>query len=358
MKKVITTTGTSLLTNFKRQVKDRVNEDKLKEELISFIRQNDPDKASAETNSLLKIAEDGDEILLLHTDTTEGLMCAEVIQQYLQSEKKKVSLKKLPLENNETQFERYGLRGLVDALIEEIQSGQKQGLDVVINATGGFKAQIAYTTMVGMIFQIPVKYIYEGFKKPITFPALPVKWDMDLVLEYEDFLIWLDEEPRQASAADSQIKATGDRMEQFSQLLLPPDDKGYIFLSAAGTILLKRVQQQREAGKSLPDPPASGIKPENKISSSLKEAKHHVSDDTLEKVKKIAKLDAVIEIVGGKTENTTRKGLKGVREDGTIRVLWADDKMATNLEIRTTAQGEAQALCFYDRYIKKIIEDT
>jgi len=72
-------------------------------------------------------------------------------------------------------------------LIEEITKAQGENREVIIDPTGGFKAEIAYTTIVGMIFQVPVKYIYQFFEQPITFPALPISWDINLLLEYENF---------------------------------------------------------------------------------------------------------------------------------------------------------------------------
>ncbi|MGB7518600.1 MAG: putative CRISPR-associated protein, partial [Spirulinaceae cyanobacterium] len=176
MKTIITTTGTSLLSNARRILGQEKAEND--DELRHLFTRLGAEKASAETNSLLKIGTPKDQVILLHTNTPEGTRCCQLIEQYLQGKSwKKVQSRQLSLEENEAQFERQGLRELVNTLIDEINKAQRQSTEVVINATGGFKAQIAYTTMVGMIFQVPVKYIYQNFEQPITFPTLPVSWN-------------------------------------------------------------------------------------------------------------------------------------------------------------------------------------
>ncbi|NMG05901.1 putative CRISPR-associated protein [Brasilonema sp. UFV-L1] len=353
MRTIITTTGTSLLSNAARELKKRQNE--VTDEELRFVwKQVGAEAASAETNSLLKIAHCDDEIVLLYTTTPEGEKCAKEIQRYLQNQNwSKVRSRKLPLEQNEAQFERHGLRELVNILIDEINEAERQHREVIINATGGFKAEIAYTTMVGMIFQVPVKYIYQYFQQPITFPALPVSWNIDLLLEYESFFAWLDEEPRKQSEVEQRLKVISEpERDRVWQLLLPPDLEEYVFLSPAGEILWKRVHQQRQIGELLAQPNASSVSPADKISSSLDEVKHHYPKGTLAFAQKLAELEPVEEIIAGHFENTTMRRVKKVDDDGSIRVLWADNNKAVNITIRTTARGQAQTLRFCDLYIR------
>lgn len=358
MRTIITTTGTSLLTNaerhFKKDKKSLTDED-----LMQFFKQVGADAATAETNSLLKIAHPDDEVVLLFTKTPEGERCAQGVCRYLQKENwRNVRLRQLPLEQNESQFERKGLRELVNILIEEISKAQRDKRDVIINATGGFKAEVAYTTMVGMIFQVPVKYIYQFFQQPITFPALPISWNIDLLIEYESFFEWLDQQPRKQQEVEQRLKAISEAdRDRIWQLLLPGDADGEVFLSPAGEILWKRVAQQREIAEFVPDPPASKIAITDKIANSLDEVKHHFPRGTREFAKKLAQLEAVEEIIGGHFESTTMKRVKKVDDDGSIRVLWADNEKAVNMTIRTTARGQAQTLKFCDREIRPLVEE-
>jgi putative CRISPR-associated protein (TIGR02619 family) len=356
MRTILTTTGTSLLNNAARELK-KSQASVTDEELRHFFKQVGAAAATAETNSLLKIARPDDEVILLYTTTSAGERCAKEVERYLQSHNwSNVRLKKLPLELNESQFERHGLRALVNILIDEINKAQRQQREVIINATGGFKAEIAYTTMVGMIFQVPIKYIYQDFQQPITLPALPISWNIDLLLEYESFFEWLDTEPRQQSEINQRLKAIpeSDRA-RILQLLLPADSEGCIFLSPAGEILWKRVAQQRELAELVEDPPPSAVSVADKISSSLGEEKHHYPKGTLAFAQKLAELNPVEEIIGGFFEPTTLRRVKKVDDDGSIRVLWADNEKATNITIRTTARGQAQAIRFCDRYIRPLL---
>ncbi len=355
MRTIITTTGTSLLTNTARELK-KPPSSVTDEEIRHFFEQTGAAKASAETNSLLKIATSNDEVVLLYTSTSEGARCAKQVENYLKNKGwKGLRSRQLSLEQNEAQFERHGLRHLVDILINEITKAQKQQREVIINATGGFKAEIAYTTMVGMIFQVPVKYIYQDFQQPITFPALPIVWNIDLLVEYESFFEWIGADYRDSLEVEQRLKAIPDR-EQVQALLLPPDADGIVLLSPAGEILWKRVQQQRQIAEFLEDPTPSQVPEADKISSSLDEVKHHYPKGTLAFAQKLAALEAVEEIIGGFFEPTTMRRVKKVDNDGSIRVLWADNEKAANITIRTTARGQAQTLRFCDRYIHPLLD--
>ena len=198
--------------------------------------------------------------------------------------------------------------------------------------------------MVGMIFQVPVKYIYQTFDRPITFPILPVTWNTDLLLEYEDFFTWLDSEPRQDRDVRQRIDYLPDR-DAILALLLPPDEDGEVFLSPAGQILWSRVSQEKELAQTVEDPPAAEIdNPLDKISSSLQGVKHHYPKGSLKLAQKLAEIPAVESIIGGHFENTVLKRIKSVGEDGSIRLLWADNDKAVNITVQTTARGKAQTL--------------
>ncbi|NEO54051.1 MAG: putative CRISPR-associated protein [Okeania sp. SIO3B5] len=358
MPTIITTTGTSLLSNASRELNKQRGESFADNELQNYFKNVGAEKASAETKSLLKIASPEDEVVLLYTKTHNGELCAREVYRYLKSKKwSNIRLRELPLEENEAQFERRGLRELVNILIEEITKAQRENQEVIINATGGFKAEIAYTTIVGMIFQVPVKYIYQFFQEPVTFPTLPISWNVNLLLEYEDFFAWIDEEPRKDVEVEQRLKAIPKlERNQVQQLLLPADENDEIMLSAAGDILWKRVAQQRELAELIEDAPPSEIPNADKIASSIAEDKHHFPKGTREFAKKVAQVEAVEEIIGGHFENTTMKRIKKIDDDGSIRLLWADNEKAVNITIRTTARGQAQTLKLRDRYIRPLLK--
>lgn len=342
MRTIITTTGTSLLGQATRLLSKKPDEI-TEADLAHVFEQTTIEKACAETNSLSKIADSKDKIILLHTHTTEGKLCAQAVANKLAKDDwNDVELQQIELVDDEAQFERKGLRELVNTLIERITKAQRDKQEVIINATGGYKAQIAYTTMVGTIFQVPVKYIHQNFARPITFPALPVTWNTDLLLQYQDFFSWIDSEPRQNEEVEQRIGYLPDK-DAISSLLLSPDEEGYVFLSAAGDVLWGKFRQEKEQAKFAEDPPASEIdNPMDKVHSSLQGVKHHYPKDSLKFAEKVAQIPAVESVIGGRFEHTVLKRIKSIGEDGIIRLLWADNDKAANIIVHTTAKGKAQ----------------
>lgn len=342
MRTILTTTGTSLLGQAVRLLGKNSSEI-TESDLAHVFEQKNLEQACAETNSLSKIADSRDRIILLYTSTAEGELCAKAVANKLKKEDwNNVELQQLQLADDEAQFERKGLRELVNTLIEQINKAQREKQEVILNATGGFKAQIAYTTMVGMIFQVPVKYIYQNFQRPITFPALPVTWNTDLLLQHQNFFNWVDSEPRQDEEVQQRIGYLPDK-EAISSLLLPADKDGYVFLSAAGDVLWGKFRQETEKAKMVADPPASEIdRPIDKVHSSLQGVKHHYPKDSLKFAEKVAQIPAVESVIGGRFEHTLAKRIKSVGEDGIIGLLWADNDKAANIIVHTTAKGKAQ----------------
>ncbi len=352
MTTIITTTGISLLQNTGRKFDIKTPSD---DQMRQYLR-TDPDRASAETNSLLKFAQVDDQIVLLHTDTPDALNCARLIRDFLEKQEYKfIRLSELKLEEDEQQLESRGLRNLVNTLITEVEQAQKRNQEVIINATSGFKAEVVYSTMVGMLYQVPIKYIYENFQRLVTFNPIPLNWDTSLILEYDWFFNWIDSEPRHYDEVEKKLQAISD-VGMIRAFLTPPDLDGSVFLSAIGEALLRRFKRETEEAEQASWPPTAEIeKTEDKITESILKAKHHPIKGLKDICYKIAELDPVRLIIGGHFENTTLSRIKGVYDDGTIRLLWADNEKAENITIFTTAQGRAQTRKVADR-IKEMIE--
>jgi hypothetical protein len=206
-----------------------------------------------------------------------------------------------------------------------------------------------------MLYQVPIKYIYEKFQRLVTFNPIPLDWDTSLILGYEWFFNWLDEEPRTKLEVQDRLHALPDA-ERVQALLTLPDEEGYVFLSPMGEALLRRFKREAEEAELAPWPPAAEVEEaKDKIADSLLKSKHHPIKNILDACYKVAHLDPVRLIIGGHFENTTLSRIKGIDEDGTIRLLWADNKKAANLTVFTTAQGRAQTRKVADR-IREILE--
>ncbi len=357
MTTILTTTGISLYSNAKREYKTDSPTD---EQMRRYLRAK-PERASSEANSLLQIAQHDDHLVFLHTQTPEAQQCAALLSEYfLEEGYTQVRLVQLDFQGDAEHIETIGLRKLVDTLINEIEKAQRdrsasQNQQVVINATAGLKAQVVYSTMIGMIYHVPVKYIYEGFQRIVTFSPVALDWDISLFLNYDWFFKWLDAEPRTQKEVERYLEGFADR-ERIEALLTSPDKDGEVFLSPMGNALLRKFEDDTEKAAFVDWPPAADIENiEDKIASSLLHRKHHVIKDGLSACYKIAALNYVKQIVGGHFENTTYTRLKPISTDGTLLLLWADDTKAERLTIYTTAKGYPQTLKVAER-IKEILE--
>jgi putative CRISPR-associated protein (TIGR02619 family) len=190
---ILNTVGTSLLRNRSRTEGAAPPTDP---ELLDLLRTN-PVGASAESNALSRISEPGDEAVFLHSDTEDGLRCAQMLGAYFEKQGLKVRLERVAgLGYDEGGFVNHGLRNFTRLLGRELREAQRRGQPALINATGGFKAQITYATVLGLVFNTPVCYIHENFRDVVTLPATPIGWDYSLFAWYSDFFDWLDAEPR------------------------------------------------------------------------------------------------------------------------------------------------------------------
>jgi putative CRISPR-associated protein (TIGR02619 family) len=337
---ILTTTGISLALNTARSVGVAKPSD---DQIRQYLRA-DPNRASAEINALLRFAQADDRLVLLHTDTVEAERCAGLLQEFLVDRGfKNVRLIKLELQDEEQHLETRGLRNLVGALISEIERAQRAGDEVVINATAGLKAQVVYSTMLGMLYHVPVKYIYETFQRLVTFNPIPLNWDTNIILNSIAFFEWIDDQPRSYQEVQTRLKGLADR-DAVETMLTPPDPGGDVYLSPMGEALYRRYRRETEEAEHAAWPPASDRSPKDKIADSIKKQKHHYPRRLLETCERIAELDAVHMIIGGFFESTSLSRVKGLDDEGVIRLLLADQDRAANLTVMTTARGRPQTL--------------
>jgi putative CRISPR-associated protein (TIGR02619 family) len=245
MRTILTTVGTSLLSNSRRDLGAQKLD---RHPLGNYLRLNVPAKTAAETNSLSRLLKEGDHIVFLYSHTEEGELCAQVLERHFSIagyEGRLVGVSDLTY--SESRFKMRGLRSLVATLIKEIRAEQSKNRQVLINATGGFKAEIAYSTLVGLLFDIPVYYIHEAFGEIIEMPPAPVSWDYTLLADYEEFFEWVDADLRPSKEVDNRLKHLPSEI----RLLLAEED-GYTFLSPAGEAFYEAYRQKEISYAKVP----------------------------------------------------------------------------------------------------------
>lgn len=244
MRLIISTVGKSLISNLPQQEQEHA----ATELLVKQIWERGEIAASAETNALSHIINEEDELLFLFSDTPEGISASQaLVGYYLQKGYKAKSRIIKGLNYAHSEFMSQGLKALVNALIDEIRLARRKGLEAIINATGGFKAEIAYATLVGLLFNVSVYYIHEVFQDVIRMPPTPIDWDYSLLAEYENFFEWITKDTRRQEKVERYLQGAPDRIN----LLIETDDAGYTTLSAAGDVYYAAYQEALKQSPSM-----------------------------------------------------------------------------------------------------------
>jgi len=198
----ITTVGTALLTNtnnwLNREYKSIL--DIPDEKIENFIRINIDNgtetRISAEINSTIQLNDYFqktenrmiDTVHLILSETEEMKKEEPFLKKYFQKKGFGVDIKTIKgLKYKESQFKMSGLRSLVNNLTQLIDSYNSKNFRVVMNATGGFKAETAYATVLAQLRHIESYYIYETFNEIVPLPHLPLNLDIEYWVKFKKF---------------------------------------------------------------------------------------------------------------------------------------------------------------------------
>ena len=242
MRTILTTVGISLLSPHKHDG-ETLNYD----QLINYLREADPVAASAETHSLSHILKKEDRIIFLHSETKNGELCAKALSWYYKYQKYNATIEKIPnLTYAESSFKVKGLRSFVSTMIELVRE-HKATSEVLINATGGFKAEMAYANLIGLLFDVPVFYIYEAFQDIIMMPSPPIGWDYSLLANYEEFFEWIDDDYRKTSEVNKWLQNLPEEV----RFLLEEEDE-FTSLSPTGEVFFEAFRARQASYSSIP----------------------------------------------------------------------------------------------------------
>lgn len=240
MKKVITTVGTSIFTNYQKEYKDI--DDKIEDlELRSYNEWNDweddikniekiigkwlDNNSSAEIKSLIKIQKEQPEdaklnAILLTTDTILSNLAAKIIQKYFENSNN-ILINKDIIPIKDLQVENYNkfVKGR-DNLVKEIRSIIKKEFDkekkarkafeniadnYIFNISGGYKIVIPIITIISQIYGIKTYYIFENSDDLIENALIPLGFD-DFLLEKLYFSIDMLKQQKNYLEKDSGVK--------------------------------------------------------------------------------------------------------------------------------------------------------
>lgn len=118
-------------------------------------------------------------LLLLASDTDEGRGAAAVLTVALARWERLAVHARVVADldpASPTRFKVDGLRNLVSALASATREAHPH--TPVFVMSGGFKAQVALTAVVGQALGVPVAYRFEAFPDTIWLPPLPIRMDV------------------------------------------------------------------------------------------------------------------------------------------------------------------------------------
>lgn len=132
-------------------------------------------------------------LFFLHSDTDDGRHIAAILVKYFQEQGhapvQAVAVADLQ-DKDPRRFRTRGLRNLARQLCQLIR--QYSPAACAINATGGYKAQIALAVLLGQAIGVPVYYKHELFSEIIAFPPLPVALDFEVWMRASGMLFDLE----------------------------------------------------------------------------------------------------------------------------------------------------------------------
>jgi len=360
LQNLICTVGTSLFGNLKGLEKRYMeNPDRLtpaEKNLAETYRQKKwPETANAllkfdssericgaEINSIasmikLEYVSEDCRLFFCHSQTEEGRAIGEILNTYY--EKKGHVIETLEIaelqDENPQKFRIYGLRNLAKEICKILRTYSSSSC--AINATGGYKAQIAIAVMLGQAIGIPVYYKHERFDEIIMFPPMPVSLDFEVWMKGSGILFNLEASdmlPKKEYKEEWDERY--DSLVEYAEI----DNEEWITLSATGQIFHDTFNERFKANQKhlLPGHAQKQHPPRLEDSGNMK--KH---PEILKFMKKVT--DEVPQVIRCYTyyfnpdlsrKTHFRYGSKG------IECIYSNGSYTVNFVVETTAEEPAQ----------------
>ncbi len=222
----------------------------------------------AEINSVASMIDKGYaspdcRLYFLHSQTEPGRQIADILQQYYsQCSRRSVKCIEVPdlQDEDPKRFRNKGLRHLAREIAAVVR--RHRPADCAINATGGYKAQIAIAVVLGQALGVTVYYKHELFNEVIAFPPLPVGLDFELWMRVSGMLSDLAAHPEDLIPAERYEDQWDERYESLVERVRI-DQKEFLELSPAGQIFYDRFKDLFDSlrDKIVPPPAQSKRKP-------------------------------------------------------------------------------------------------
>ena len=271
------------------------------------------------------------------SDTEDGTLIGEVLKHYYKArgftDVQTITIEGLS-DTDPKLFRRQGLRNLTKAICGAIRDHGVESC--AINATGGYKAEIAIAVLMGQSLGAPAYYKHERFSEIIAFPPMPIALDFSYWLELSGILSLL-------AATDACVPAeqlAADWDERLESLIERTEIDGieYLELSSAGNIFHETFRYRFRNNKDSMLPPAAA--PEDKKEPKLEKSGHIKSHpDLLRYLHDVTRVPQVIQcnswyynpdLPSPTLFRLSPRGIEGTYSNGTYCVKFAVTTTATN----------------------------
>jgi putative CRISPR-associated protein (TIGR02619 family) len=175
----------------------------------------------AEINTIAQLRQHPDlalrRVIFFVSDTDDGRNTGEVLRHFVEARSDLALQTDAPIvvpllqDRRPRDFKNHGLRNLVRLMGDHIHRAGGPEF-VAIDATGGYKAQIAVAVVLGQALGIPVFYKHERFNETIAFPPLPVSLDYTLLGAHADLLAAVE---RNATLTEGDLRDADERLLVF-----------------------------------------------------------------------------------------------------------------------------------------------
>ena len=173
---------------------------------------------------------------LFYSETDDGEAIAQILQSYFTQDRWHVKIHCVEglRDDDPNLFRTQGLRNLAKLFGERVRESRQNFIPCAINATGGYKAQIAIAVLMGQALDIPVYYKHERFDAIIPFPPMPVALDFSLWQRASGMFMVLS----RSNACEPWEDFSDDWDERFEPLInrVKIGGEDYLELSATGQI--------------------------------------------------------------------------------------------------------------------------
>lgn len=145
------------------------------------------DNLSAEIHSLVRIGIDvSDRVLLFASETPDGHCCALAVKHYLEQYWPGMIIEVEPINGLQVNdASRFRNQGVVEFIKKALAAIDAYG-NVILNPTGGYKALVPYTVLLGMIKGVKCDYIFEQSTSLLELPPLPLEFNRSQFEAYKD----------------------------------------------------------------------------------------------------------------------------------------------------------------------------